>query len=264
MRGQLPRTPHSHRRVERLRRPAATRLWLVTEGAQWLPGDPAGDGGHLGAATLWGFGRVLLTEYPQYRTTLVDLAPGSGLAPLADEWRSEPPGEYQVAHRPGRRYVRRLLAGDSTLTWTGGFELRAPDSGDLSDLAPAAATGRAPEAEEVQVRVHTVGLTAEDARTALDTGRAERAEEDATEEEPPHCSASWPAARSSPRPPAPASHPATRSWSATTARSAPRSPSPRWPSSTPPAPTTPRPASGSTRPARPCAPPCPTRRDGPG
>ncbi|MGW1914653.1 SDR family oxidoreductase [Streptomyces sp. NPDC002076] len=159
------------------------RLWLVTEGAQWLPGDPAGDGGHLGAATLWGFGRVLLTEYPQYRATLVDLAPGSGLTPLAEEWRAEPPGEYQVAHRPGRRYVRRLLAGDTALTWTGGFELRAPDSGDLSDLALAPVPDRAPGAGEVQVRVHTVGLTAEDARTALDTGRAERAAEG--EEEPP-------------------------------------------------------------------------------
>ncbi|MFE8944851.1 SDR family oxidoreductase [Streptomyces sp. NPDC007856] len=159
------------------------RLWLVTEGAQWLPGDPAGDGGHLGAATLWGFGRVLLTEYPQYRATLVDLAPGSGLAPLAEEWRAEPPGEYQVAHRPGRRYVRRLLAGDTALTWTGGFELRAPDSGDLSDLALAPVPDRAPGAGEVQVRVHTVGLTAEDARAALDTGRAERAAEG--EEEPP-------------------------------------------------------------------------------
>ncbi|MEU6085291.1 SDR family oxidoreductase [Streptomyces sp. NPDC047085] len=187
--------------------PRPPRLWLVTEAAQWLPGDPAGDGGHLGAATLWGFGRVLLTEYPQHRATLVDLAPGSGLAPLADELRAEPPGEYQVAHRPGRRYVRRLLAGDSTLTWTwgsprssepesgggaqrgGGFELRAPDSGDLSDLALTSVTDRAPGADEVQVRVHTVGLTAEDARTALDTGRAERAEEEAGaeagEEEPP-------------------------------------------------------------------------------
>ncbi|MFE0385576.1 SDR family oxidoreductase [Streptomyces bungoensis] len=165
--------------------PRPPRLWLVTEGAQHLPGDPAGDGGHLAAATLWGFGRVLLTEYPQYRATLVDLAPGSGLAPLAEEWRAEPPGEYQVAHRPGRRYVRRLLAGDSALAWSGGFELRAPDSGDLSDLALAPATGREPGAGEVQVRVHTVGLTAEDARTALDTGRAERAEEAAAEEEPP-------------------------------------------------------------------------------
>ncbi|MFJ5997440.1 SDR family NAD(P)-dependent oxidoreductase [Streptomyces sp. NPDC092370] len=165
--------------------PRPPRLWLVTEGAQWLPGDPAGDGGHIGAATLWGFGRVLLTEYPQYRTTLVDLAPGSGLAPLAGEWRAEPPGEYQIAHRPGRRYVRRLLAGDTALTWSGDFELRAPDSGDLSDLALAPATGLAPQAEEVQVRVHAVGLTAEDARTALDSGRAERREENEAEEEPP-------------------------------------------------------------------------------
>ncbi|KOV69208.1 type I polyketide synthase [Streptomyces sp. MMG1121] len=165
--------------------PRPPRLWLVTEGAQWLPGDPAGDGGHLGAATLWGFGRVLLTEYPQYRATLVDLAPGSGLAPLAAEWRAEPPGEYQVAVRPGRRYVRRLLAGDTSLTWTGGFELRAPDSGDLSDLALAPVADRAPGADEVQVRVHLVGLTADDARTALDTGRAERAEEAQGEEEPP-------------------------------------------------------------------------------
>ncbi|MEU1655422.1 SDR family oxidoreductase [Streptomyces griseofuscus] len=161
------------------------RLWLVTEGAQWLPGDPAGDGGHLAAATLWGFGRVLLTEYAQYRATLVDLAPGSGLAPLAEEWRTEPAGEYQVAHRPGRRYVRRLLAGDASLTWTGGFELRAPDSGDLSDLVLAPVADRAPGPDEIQVRVSAVGLTAEDARAALDTGRAERAEESGEVELPP-------------------------------------------------------------------------------
>ncbi|MFF8939999.1 SDR family NAD(P)-dependent oxidoreductase [Streptomyces paradoxus] len=165
--------------------PRPPRLWLVTEGAQWLPGDPAGDGGHLAAATLWGFGRVLLTEYPQYRATLVDVAPGSGLAPLLEEWHAEPPGEYQVAHRPGRRYVRRLLSGDAPLTWSGGFELRAPDSGDLSDLALVAAMDVPPGADEVQIRVRSVGLTADDARTALDTGRAEREELLGAEEEPP-------------------------------------------------------------------------------
>ncbi|WP_082317775.1 SDR family oxidoreductase [Streptomyces sp. NRRL WC-3549] len=158
-------------------RPRPPRLWLVTEGAQWLPGDPAGDGGHLAAATLWGFGRVLLTEYPQYRTTLVDLAPGSDLVPLLDEWAAGTPGEYQIAHRPGRRYVRRLLAGDSTLTWSGGYELRAPDSGDLSDLALVPAADRAPGTDEVRVGVVAVALTDQDARTALDTGRAEREEE---------------------------------------------------------------------------------------
>jgi NAD(P)-dependent dehydrogenase (short-subunit alcohol dehydrogenase family)/acyl carrier protein len=128
---------------------------------------------------------VLLTEYPQYRATLVDVAPGSGLSPLLEEWHAEPPGEYQVAHRPGRRYVRRLLSGDAPLAWSGGFELRAPDSGDLSDLALVAATDVPPGADEVQIRVRSVGLTADDARTALDTGRAEREELLGAEEEPP-------------------------------------------------------------------------------
>ncbi|NEB78124.1 SDR family oxidoreductase, partial [Streptomyces sp. SID14478] len=163
----------------------APRLWLVTEGAQALPGDPGGDGGHLAAATLWGLGRVLLTEYPQFRATLVDLAPGSGLEPLLAELTAAPPGEYQIAHRPGRRYVRRLLAGDASLGWSGGYELRAADSGDLSDLVLVPAADRAPEADEVQVRVRTVGLTATDARTALDTSRAERAEDDQDEEADP-------------------------------------------------------------------------------
>ncbi|MEV5735315.1 SDR family NAD(P)-dependent oxidoreductase [Streptomyces sp. NPDC052292] len=164
------------------------RLWLVTQGAQALPGDPAGDGGHLAAATLWGFGRVLLTEYPQLRSTLVDLAPGSGLAPLLEEWRTEPAGEYQVAYRSGRRYVRRLLAGDEALDWSGDFELRAAESGDLSDLTLAPAAVQEPAEDEVQVRVRLVGLTAEDARTALDTGRADREEyeeEDAGDTPPP-------------------------------------------------------------------------------
>ncbi|MFJ9815461.1 SDR family NAD(P)-dependent oxidoreductase [Streptomyces sp. NPDC101151] len=161
------------------------RLWLVTQGAQPLPGDPAGDGGHLAAATLWGFGRVVLTEYPQYRATLVDLAPGSGLTPLLEEWRAEPAGEYQVAYRPGRRYVRRLLAGDDSLHWTGDYELRAAESGDLSDLMPAPAGDRAPGDGEVQLRVRLVGLTAEDARSALDTGRAEREELEESEEDAP-------------------------------------------------------------------------------
>ncbi|QUI33663.1 SDR family oxidoreductase [Streptomyces alfalfae] len=144
------------------------RLWLVTEGAQRLPGDRPGDGSHLAAATLWGFGRVLLTESPQYRTTLVDVEPGSGLTALFDECRAEAPGEYQVAHRAGGRYVRRLLPGDATRTWPGGFALHTPGSGDLSDLFLAPVEDRAPAAGEVQVRVASVALTAADARTALE------------------------------------------------------------------------------------------------
>ncbi|MCH0540950.1 SDR family oxidoreductase [Streptomyces sp. MUM 203J] len=152
------------------------RLWLATEGAQWLPGDPAGDGTHLAAATLWGFGRVLLTEYPQYRVTLVDTTPGGDVRALLDEWAAQPAGEYQVALRSSGRHVRRLLAGDAPLTWRGGYELRAPGSGDLSDLALVPAAERAPAAGEVRLRVRAAAVTAEDARAARDAERADTGE----------------------------------------------------------------------------------------
>ncbi|BAJ28533.1 MULTISPECIES: type I polyketide synthase [Kitasatospora] len=81
------------------------RLWLVTSGAQVLPGDGPGDGSGLAAATLWGFGHVLLNERPMLRVTLVDEdEPGAA----AREWGAADGGDFQVAYRGGRRLVRRL------------------------------------------------------------------------------------------------------------------------------------------------------------
>ncbi|MET7851832.1 type I polyketide synthase [Streptomyces avermitilis] len=91
----------------------ARRLWLVTEAAQVLPGDEPGSGAHLAAATLWGFGHVLLNEYPSYRVTLVDLPAGGGRTAeemLLGEWLAADTGEFQVAYRDrSGRHVHRLL-----------------------------------------------------------------------------------------------------------------------------------------------------------
>ncbi|MEV7422215.1 beta-ketoacyl synthase N-terminal-like domain-containing protein [Streptomyces sp. NPDC091212] len=87
------------------------RLWLVTEGAHTLPGDPGADAPPAvsAAATLWGFARSLAVERPGYRVTLVDLQPGTeGTGPLIDEWSSPQDTEFEVAHRDGQRWVRRL------------------------------------------------------------------------------------------------------------------------------------------------------------
>ncbi|MGW7524963.1 type I polyketide synthase [Streptomyces sp. NPDC054783] len=85
------------------------RLYLVTERAQWLPSDTAGTGEHLAAASLWGFGHVLLNESPTLRATMVDL-PGDGTGParLLDEVRGTNRDEFQVAYRGDTRHVRRL------------------------------------------------------------------------------------------------------------------------------------------------------------
>ncbi|WP_282796264.1 type I polyketide synthase [Streptomyces sp. CC224B] len=85
------------------------RLWLVTERAQHLPGDGADGAEHLAAATVWGFGSVLLGEYPQLKATLVDLPAGGDAAALLAEWQAPASAEYQVAYRAGQRYVRRVL-----------------------------------------------------------------------------------------------------------------------------------------------------------
>ncbi|MEW9532094.1 SDR family NAD(P)-dependent oxidoreductase [Microbispora sp. NPDC049125] len=100
------------------------RLWLVTEGAQRLPGDPVGTGAELAASTLWGFGQVLLNERPGYRSTLVDLPPG-GYASLGAELAARDTGEFQVAYRDGVRNVKRLrphehLETDRAVTIDGG------------------------------------------------------------------------------------------------------------------------------------------------
>nr|WP_229890633.1 type I polyketide synthase [Streptomyces mashuensis] len=84
------------------------RLWLVTQGAQLLPGEKPGDRVPA-ASTLWGFGRALAVEYPGFQVTLVDLeADGTGQEALVDEWLAAGDAEGQLARRDGERWVRRL------------------------------------------------------------------------------------------------------------------------------------------------------------
>ncbi|MGW0535305.1 type I polyketide synthase [Streptomyces sp. NPDC003032] len=87
------------------------RLWLVTEGAQHLPGDKSTE--PAAAATLWGFGRALGMEFPGYRVTLVDLQPGTdGVTGLVGEWLAAGESELEIVHRDGERWVRRLRTAE--------------------------------------------------------------------------------------------------------------------------------------------------------
>ncbi|MFE9318645.1 SDR family NAD(P)-dependent oxidoreductase [Streptomyces albidoflavus] len=137
------------------------RLWLVTERAQWLPGDRADGTEQLAAAALWGFGHVLLNEHPKLKATLVDVdqdGPGSARALLA-EWRAQESEEYQIAYRAGRRHVRRLLADDGPLAHCGTVELHTTLAG-----TPRAVPVPAPalQGDEVRVRVSAAALTGQD------------------------------------------------------------------------------------------------------
>ncbi|MFW6690683.1 type I polyketide synthase [Streptomyces sp. MAR4 CNX-425] len=160
------------------------RLWLVTEGGQWVPGDRPEEGAGAGqaapaAATLWGFGHVMWTEYPSYGVTLVDLprpaadGAGAGYPPLLDEWTAAESADFQVAYRSGVRHVRRVSAepgGPRT-----DVEL-VTGQGQIGVVAVPLAEEPAPTGGRIRVRVHAAGLNYVDAANALGL-RAEAGEE---------------------------------------------------------------------------------------
>jgi myxalamid-type polyketide synthase MxaB len=143
------------------------RLWLVTEGAQQLPGDATGDEGSLAAATLWGFGRSLWSENPFYRATLVDLAPDGDYAPLLEEWLASEADEFQVAYRGGKRHVRRIYDSDAARETDENFELAISERGKFSNIKRTPVPDVAPQGTEVQVQIHAAGLNFKDVLNAL-------------------------------------------------------------------------------------------------
>jgi acyl transferase domain-containing protein len=110
------------------------RLWLVTRGAQALPGDGTGLCPHQ--ATLWGLTRVVRLEHPELACVSIDLDPAGqpAAAAAAQLWRelAREDGEDQIALRRGGRWVARLgrraaapadarLRADATYLITGGL-----------------------------------------------------------------------------------------------------------------------------------------------
>ncbi|WP_443053149.1 type I polyketide synthase [Streptomyces sp. FXJ1.172] len=143
------------------------RLWLVTEQAQPLRGDRPGQV-RLAGASLWGFGAVLLNEYPSYRTTLLDLpADGSAAAAFAAELVSRESGDFQVAYRGGHRHVRRLVADDARARGDNGFGLAVKEYGTFAGIRPERVEEVAPTGDEIQVQVSAVGLNFKDVLNAL-------------------------------------------------------------------------------------------------
>ncbi|MFX4292277.1 type I polyketide synthase [Streptomyces bohaiensis] len=153
----------------------APRLLLVTRGAQRLPEDDPTeplDPRRLAAASLWGFGPVLLNEHPALRAALVDLpahASPEDLAALWQECAAGDTGDHRIGLRAGARRVQRLHrtrtdAGDGTGPTV---ELTVLDHGSFSGIAPVPVPDRAPEGDEIEVRVHAAGLNFKDVLNAL-------------------------------------------------------------------------------------------------
>ncbi|GAA5013325.1 SDR family NAD(P)-dependent oxidoreductase [Streptomyces siamensis] len=114
---------------------AATRLWVVTRGAQWT-----GTGQHeicLPAAPLWGLGKVAALEHPELWGGLLDLDPAgeANEAERVADLVATRSAEDLTARRGGTVLVPRLVAAGS------GDEDTPRPSPQLSDLGSYLVTG---------------------------------------------------------------------------------------------------------------------------
>ncbi|MGV9970169.1 SDR family NAD(P)-dependent oxidoreductase [Nocardia beijingensis] len=132
-------------------------LWLLTANAQRAtPADrPDPD-----QALLWGFGRTLATEHPEFGTRLLDLPAAAGVegAQIAEGLLSDRAAR-EFALRDGRWLTARLADGPTSAD---DYRLVAHRSGDLERMRLEPAVRRPPAAGEVEIAVAATGINADD------------------------------------------------------------------------------------------------------
>ena len=147
--------------------PPTAGLWLVTEGAQVVAGEP---GGRLIGAALWGLGRTLAREHPELGVRRLDLEADTELAALLDELLA-PDGEDEASRRGTARLAPRLVrAGSETerlaLPSEAGWRLARGSERTLAGLHVERVTIAPPGPGEVAVALEAAGLNFRD---VLDT-----------------------------------------------------------------------------------------------
>ncbi|MUG94286.1 SDR family NAD(P)-dependent oxidoreductase [Scytonema sp. UIC 10036] len=102
---------HLVQALAQIREQRPPHLWLVTQGTQAvsLTSEPL----RLTGSSLWGLGRVIALEYPEFQCVLVDL-PVAGTRQqhtqaILWELSASRYAEAQIAYRDDKRYVARLV-----------------------------------------------------------------------------------------------------------------------------------------------------------
>ncbi|GAC1343814.1 MAG: type I polyketide synthase [Ktedonobacteraceae bacterium] len=164
--------------------PVPPHLWLVTCGAQAVGTEAAAIS--VAQAPLWGLGRVIALEHPEFQCACIDLEPGSEIVEIQslfqELWSCD--DEDQVAFRHSVRYVPRLVriasdppstsisqAGENgsrlKIPATQSFELDISKPGQLDTLSLRPAMRHEPGPGQVEIQVHAVGLNYRDVLKAM-------------------------------------------------------------------------------------------------
>jgi len=149
---------------------APPRLYLVTRGSQPAGGCPVPG---AAAAPLWGLGKSIATEHPEFRCVRIDLDPDGGVdeTGLLANTILSPGHEDQMAFRAGVRLAPRLIRGVAAPASADDDSRRlclvAPAPGLIENLQWKSAPRRCPGPDEVEIRVRAAGLNFRDVLVAL-------------------------------------------------------------------------------------------------
>jgi acyl transferase domain-containing protein/NADPH:quinone reductase-like Zn-dependent oxidoreductase/SAM-dependent methyltransferase/nucleoside-diphosphate-sugar epimerase/acyl carrier protein len=143
----------------------APRVRFVTRGAQ-----PAGCiAPDAEQALLWGFAKTVSLAHPEFRTACIDLDPSAVAATSAVDLLAElerDDNEDQVAVRSEGRMAARLVRPTRPVS-AQPIELGFAARGSLDNLILRPVQRRAPDAGEVEIRVHATGLNFKDVLNVL-------------------------------------------------------------------------------------------------
>lgn len=148
----------------------ATQLYFVTQGGVPVDGIIAVERCNPAHAALWGFGRVVMNEYPGLACKLIDLPDATKAPAMADLLLDEllaPDGESEVILQSAGRHSLRMIktqlvqaAGKGQGSRRYRLDFRVP--GQLRNLLWLEQPERALAADEIEVRPLATGLNFRD------------------------------------------------------------------------------------------------------
>ena len=145
------------------------RLWFVTRGGALISDQKTSCAPSPAQAALWGFGRVVMNEYPTLDCTLIDLACDPLAADTLNRLENEllrPDGANEIVLSDAGRYVpvlREEIERESTPAVEGErFRLDFHLPGQLRNLLWLPLADRQLNDGEVEVRVQATGLNFRD------------------------------------------------------------------------------------------------------
>ncbi|WEQ54930.1 SDR family NAD(P)-dependent oxidoreductase [Komagataeibacter nataicola] len=145
------------------RAPVPRLLW-VTRGAVAVTEQEPAD---VAQASLWGLGRTVRQEHPEFDCTLIDVETGASAEMVFDELCAVD-DEREIALRDGERHVARLIrATDTGVPETENYALAIKRKGALDGLALVPVSRERPGRGEVEIEVRASGMNFRDVLNAL-------------------------------------------------------------------------------------------------